>query len=338
MRKETDLSQAPEVNVRWVTCLGEVLIDFVAAESDLPLEQATTFVKAAGGAPANVAVALPRLGTHAAFVGKISSDRFGRSLGQLLAAEGVDVRGVIEEDSTRTPLAFVGTDGSGGRSFVFYHDHTSDMLLRTDEVLARHDLISQASVFHFGSLTLRAEPGCSATLAAVHIARERGRLVSFDPNVRLEVWDSAAQGRTMMLEVMKLVDVLKVSGDELEFLTDTSDVERACRRLRARGPKLVVVTLGERGCFYDAGASRGFVPGISVPAVDTLGAGDAFLAGLLAGLTGSPEGGILEDVEALRGALRFAKAVAALTTTRYGAIPALPSRSEVESLLAQRGG
>jgi fructokinase len=316
-----------------VTCLGEALIDFVAVEADRPLARAQTFMRAAGGAPANVAVALVRLGVTAAFLGKISGDVFGQSLRETLAAEGVDVRGLVEHSASRTPLAFVGSNGSGGRSFVFYHNGTADSLLRVGEVEARQDLIAHARVFHFGSLTLRAEPGCSATLAAVNLARESGCLVSFDPNVRLEVWDSAQRGRQLMLEAMQHVDVLKVSGDELEFLTGTCDVAHACHWLRARGPTLVVVTLGEKGCYYDVSGSSGFVPGVSVRAVDALGAGDAFLAGLLAGLATVPSSTILHDDSALRAALRFANVVGAITTTRYGAIPALPTRSDVQRLL-----
>jgi fructokinase len=311
------------------------LIDFVAVEADRPLARAQTFVRAAGGAPANVAVGLARLEVRAAFIGKVSSDVFGQSLRETLAAEGVDVRGLVEQSAVQTPLAFVGSNGRGGRSFIFYQEGTADSLLRTDEVEARRDLIANARVFHFGSLTLRSEPGFSATLAAARIARESGCLVSFDPNVRLEVWDSAERGRQVMLDSMQLADVLKVSGDELEFLTDTYEVDLACQRLRARGPALVVVTLGEQGCYYDTGVSSGFVSGVSVRTVDTLGAGDAFLAGLLTGLTTGPHGTVMNDDAALRNALRFANAVGAITTTRYGAVPALPTRSDVERLLAE---
>ncbi len=335
MRTETDLSAASEAAWPLVTCLGEALIDFVAVDADRPLARAETFVRAAGGAPANVAVALVRLGVPAAFLGKISTDVFGQSLRDTLAAQGVDVRGVVEQSAARTPLAFVGSNGGGGRTFVFYHDGMADSLLGGDEVEARRDLIAHARVFHFGSLTLRAQPSCSATLAAVGIARESGCLVSFDPNVRLEVWDSAQRGRQMMLDAIQLVDVLKISGDELEFLTGTREVDLASQRLRARGPTLVVVTLGDKGCYYDAGSSSGLVSGVSVRAVDTLGAGDAFLAGLLAGLATMSDRGMLNDDAALQDALRFANAVGAITTTRYGAVPALPTRSDVQRLLAE---
>ncbi len=317
-----------------VASLGEVLIDFVAVEGALHLEQATTFRRAAGGAPANVAVGLARLGIASAFVGKVGGDAFGRFLRQTLAEAGVDVRGLVEDPSARTPLAFVGSDGRGGRSFVFYHDGMADTLLRPDEV--DRDLIAHATVFHFGSVTLAAEPSRDATLTAARWARQHGRLVSFDPNVRLELWDSPRRARDSILDSLSLVDVVKVSGDELEFLTGSSDPAEACRRLRERGPALAVVTLGADGCYYEATISSGHVSGVPVQAVDTLGAGDAFVAGLLAALSAQPDAAIIHDEQSLGRALRFANAVGAISTTQYGATPALPTRAQVDHLLGPR--
>ena len=315
-----------------VVCLGEVLVDFVALDTSVPLEQATTFHRAAGGAPANVAVALARLGKRSSFIGKIGSDPFGRWLRQTLAAEGVDLRGLVEDVAARTPLAFVGSDGQGGRSFVFYHAGMADTLLGADEL--DNALLANCSVFHFGSVTLAAEPSATATIAAAHAARAGGSLVSFDPNVRLEVWDSPRRALERMVDALRLVDVVKVSSDELEFLAGTTDPAEACRRLRAHGPALAVVTLGADGCYFDSACGAGHVPGVRVTPVDSLGAGDAFVAGLLAGISAQPGAAVLQDQDALRSTLRFANAVGAITTTQYGAIPALPTRAQVERLLS----
>jgi len=314
-----------------VVCLGEVLIDFVARDGDLPLQQATNFHKAAGGAPANVAVALARLGTSVAFIGKVGGDAFGQSLRETLAAEGVTVRGLVEAPTARTALAFVGSDGHGGRQFVFYHRGMADTLLRSEEV--DRELIANARIFHFGSVTLATEPSRTATAAAAQMARECGRLVSFDPNVRLEVWDSPRHALDSMIDMLSVVDVVKVSSDELAFLTGTSDPAEACRTLRDHGPTVAVVTLGGGGCFYQTASASGHVPGISVESVDSLGAGDAFVAGLLAGLVTCTDRTAVCDEASLVPALRFANAVGAMTTTRYGAIPALPTRTQVEALL-----
>ena len=316
-----------------MVCLGELLFDFVALGDSLRLEQATTFHRAPGGAPANVAVALTRLGTRSGFIGKIGGDAFGRSLRQTLAAEGVDLRGLVDDSAARTPLAFVGSDGVGGRSFVFYHDGMADTLLRPDEL--DRELIAAARVFHFGSVTLAAEPSASATIAAARWAREHGCLVSFDPNVRLELWDSPPRALERIVDALHMVDVVKVSSDELEFLTGTSDPVQASHRLREHGPVLAVVTLGADGCYFDAAACAGQVPGVRVTPVDSLGAGDAFVAGLLAGLSARSGTAVCDDQDSLIRTLRFANAVGAITTTQYGAIPALPTRAQVERLLAR---
>jgi len=315
-----------------VVCLGEVLIDLVARDSDLPLQQATTFHKAAGGAPANVAAALARLGIPVAFIGKVGGDAFGQSLRETLAAEGVVVRGMVEAPTARTALAFVGSDGRGGREFVFYHRGMADTLLRAEEV--DRELIANARIFHFGSVTLATEPSRAATAAAAQWAREAGCLVSFDPNVRLEVWDSPGHAQDSMIDALRVVDVVKVSSDELTFLTGTSDPTEACHILREHGPTVAIVTLGGGGCYYQTPSASGHVPGISVEAVDSLGAGDAFVAGVLACLSAYSDRRDVCAEATLVPALRFANAVGAITTTRYGAIPALPTRAQVEALLA----
>ncbi len=321
------------MNSNWpaVVCLGEVLVDFVAREGDLPLQQATTFHKAAGGAPANVAAAVARLGVTVAFIGKVGGDAFGQSLRETLAAEGVTVRGLVEAPSARTALAFVGSDGHGGRQFVFYHRGMADTLLRPEEV--DRELIDNAHIFHFGSVTLATEPSRAATTAAAHWAQEAGCMVSFDPNVRLEVWDSPRHAQDSMIDALRVVDIVKVSSDELTFLTGTADPAEACRILRDHGPTVAIVTLGGGGCYFQTASASGHVPGITVESVDSLGAGDAFVAGVLACLSAYSD---VKDACAeatLVPALRFANAVGAITTTRYGAIPALPTRAQVEALL-----
>jgi fructokinase len=314
-----------------VVCLGEVLIDFVATEAALPLPQATNFHRAPGGAPANVAVALARLGIGVAFIGKVGGDAFGHSLRETLASEGIDVRGLLEAPATQTALAFVGSDGHGGRTFFFYHQGMAHTLLRPDE--PDRDLIASARIFHFGSVTLAAEPSRTATATAARWAREHACLVSFDPNVRLEVWDSPSRALDTIVEMLGVVDLVKVSSEELAFLTGTADPAQACRMLREHGPSTAIVNLGASGCYYQTPSSSGCVPGVSVEVVDTLGAGDAFMAGLLACLSAYPERSVLRDEDAMLRGLRFANAMGAITTTQYGAIPALPNRAQVEDLL-----
>jgi fructokinase len=205
-------------------------------------------------------------------------------------------------------------------------------LLRPEEV--DHNIIANARVFHFGSVTLAAEPSRASTAAAARWAHEHDCLVSFDPNVRLEVWDSPSAALDSIVDMLGVVDVVKVSSDELAFLTGTADPVDACRILREHGPATAVVTLGVDGCYYQSATVSRHVPGVSVAAVDSLGAGDAFMAGLLASLSAYPDLTILGDEDAMVRALRFANAVGAITTTRHGATPALPTRAQVENLLS----
>jgi fructokinase len=188
---------------------------------------------------------------------------------------------------------------------------------------------------HFGSVTLSAESSRAATLAAARTARERGRLVSFDPNVRLELWNDSVSAREWVVKSLALVDLVKVSAGELELLTDSFDPVQGCQRLREHGPSVVVVTLGPRGCYFESARGAGYVEAPCVETVDTLGAGDAFVAGLLSQLCSatSPRAR-LQDPRMLIAALAFANAVGAITTTRAGAIPALPTRAEVDAFLA----
>lgn len=319
-----------------IVCQGELLLDFVAVGIDQSIEVATTFQKAPGGAPANVAVGVSRLGVSAGFVGKVSDDAFGRFLRETLVADRVDVRGLVVDPRARTPLAFVGPEPGGDRTWIFYHRGLADTTLRPDEIDL--ELVSRARVFHFGSVGLAAEPGRSATLAAARAAADRGSIVSFDPNVRLELWDSAEEARHWILEALPLAEVLKVSGDEAAFLTESDEPGSAAAALQRAGPPLVVVTLGRAGAYLRGGSNQATVPGFDVDAVDATGAGDAFVAGLLARLVEGDEWPGQRALRELVDAVRFANAAAALSTTQVGAIPSLPRREAVEALLEAAGG
>jgi fructokinase len=310
-----------------VVCLGEALIDFVADTSGVSLVDCPGFRKAAGGAPANVAVGLARLGVPARFLGKVGEDPFGHFLARTLADAGVDVSGLRFDAGARTGLAFVSLQADGERDFVFYRHPSADMRLTPAEIDPAS--FRDAGVFHFGSITLITEPSRSATLAAIEVARNTGCVLSYDPNLRLPLWPDAESARKAILAVMPVADVVKVSDEEAVFLH--GDVEACARALLGQGPSLVLVTLGAEGCRYFTAAHQGHVPGFSVTAIDTTGAGDGFVAGLLAHLS---ESGVFPLPEPdLQRALRFANAVGATTCTQKGAIPALPTRAQVDPLL-----
>jgi fructokinase len=231
-----------------VICLGEMLIDFVATVSGTTLEDAPAFQKAPGGAPANVAVGLSRLGLKAAFMGKVGDDPFGHFLADTLAAAGVDVGSVRFAKEARTALAFVSLGADGEREFTFYRHPSADMLWSPDEVDA--DLIRGAKLVHFGSISLIGEPSRSATLRAVELAEEASILVSYDPNLREALWSSAAEAKAGMRLGWPRANIVKISEEEARYLTGESDLVRAGRGLWHDRLRLMAITLGCNGCIY----------------------------------------------------------------------------------------
>jgi fructokinase len=221
----------------------------------------------------------------------------------------------------------------GERDFLFYRNPSADMLLRTEEL--RPEWLADAAVYHFGSVSLISEPCRTATLDAARMAADKGVLVSYDPNVRLPLWPSAEQAKSEILAQMPLADIVKVSEEEIEFLLGR-DVLSGARELLAMGPKAIVVTLGPAGCRVITRKSDQQVSGIRVDAVDTTGAGDGFVGGMLFQLAALGIGAkeietAFENAELLTKVFGFANRVGAITTTRRGAIPALPTMEEVTS-------
>jgi len=315
-----------------VIACGELLIDFVATESGVTLAEAPAFKKAPGGAPANVAVGVARLGRQAGFMGQVGDDEFGHFLADTLVAHSVDIRGLRFTPAARTALAFVSLRADGERDYMFYRHPSADMLWQPAEVDAVY--AAGTRVFHYGSISLIAEPSRSATLAALAAARRSGALISYDPNLRLPLWPAPDTAWAGILAGLHHAHLVKVSEEELAFLSGTDNLTDAVQRLWHVGLRLLVVTQGAAGCTYITTAGRGQVPGFVVQPVDTTGAGDGFVAGLLVGLL---EGGLRWDGDSIERALRLANAVGALTTTQRGAIPALPAMDQVRAFLQRAG-
>lgn len=316
-----------------VISLGELLIDFVPTVSGVSLVDAPAFKKAPGGAPANVAAGLARLDVSCAFLGKVGDDAFGHFLKDTLDHEGVDTNGLLFSQEARTALAFVSLREDGEREFMFYRHPSADMLYSPADV--DHGGIQQAQIFHFGSISLISEPSRDATLAALETAKSHGVMVSYDPNLRLALWSDANAAKTGMLSVWDKADLIKISEEELFFLTGIVEIDVAVKQLWHQGLRMLIVTLGSAGCRYYTKDFHGHVPGFKVNAIDTTGAGDGFVAGLLSGLIHDP--GAISDQTRLESVCRTANAVGALTTTQRGAIPALPSRRQLEKFLELSG-
>ena len=316
-------------------CLGELLVDFVPTRTGAGLAEAETFQKAAGGAPANVAVGLARLGVSSGFMGQVGDDGFGRFLAGTLAGAGVDTAALRVTARARTALAFVSLAADGEREFLFYRSPSADMLYSPEDV--DEAAIARAKLLHFGSIGLISEPSRSATLHAVALARRHGLRVSYDPNLRLALWPDAAAARDGMRLGLRHAEIVKIGAEEVEFLTGLDDPVAGVRALWHDGLRLVAVTRGAAGCLWLTPDARGAVPGFGVDAVDTTGAGDAFMAGLLAGLLEAPAGGTDANPASFDRACRLGNAMGALTATGRGAIPSIPDRRAVEAFLASRG-
>ncbi len=313
-----------------VVAIGELLIDFtphgISSQGNILFEQNP------GGAPANVLAALSRFGKKTAFIGKVGSDQFGHFLQHTLEQNRIETKGLVFSDEVNTTLAFVHIADDGDRQFSFYRKPGADLTLREDEV--NFELIGNAEIFHFGSVSMTEEPSRSATLRAVEHAKRRGKLISYDPNLRESLWHSLELARTVISEGLRFADLLKVSEEELYFLTECHELEEGCRWIGDRyGIPAVFVTLGSKGCYYNVCNYTGTVPGFSVAPVDSTGAGDAFLGAILYQLLGSPDRFSTLTEREIRDCVRFANAAGALATQRKGAIPSLPNLQDVEKLL-----
>ena len=307
-----------------ITAIGEILIDLT--QSGLTEQGIPRFDANPGGAPANLAVAASRLGAKTAFIGRVGRDSYGGFLRRTLEQNRVDVTGLSVDPTQHTTLAIVSLDERGERSFSFYRDPSADVNLRFEDVPA--ELLENTCVLHFGSVSLTAEPSRSATLRAVQTAKAHGVLISYDPNYRASLWPDEETAVRQMRDPLPLVDILKISDEELPLLTGLTDPERGSARLAEKGIRLILVTLGANGAFYRFGGRIGHVPGVRVTVGDTNGAGDTFFGAALSQLVRLKSLDTLMEEE-LERILRFANRAASITTSRHGAIPAMPTLEEI---------
>lgn len=308
-----------------VVALGELLIDFTPGGPSPGGNE--LFERNPGGAPANVLAALSRLGGKGGFIGKVGDDQFGHYLMSVLGENRIDTRGLVFSQEANTTLAFVHLEGDGERNFSFYRKPGADIMLRGEEV----DLasIDDARIFHFGSLSMTNEPARGATLKALEYAKANKKIISYDPNWRPPLWESHRAAKAGMALGLPYADIIKISEEELEFLTGESDLHKGTGFLRDMGITMILVTLGAKGCFYRYPKGVGHVKGFNVNAVDTTGAGDAFFGGFLYHISkiDMPLGDL--DRDRLEEIIWFANAVGAICVTKKGAIPAMPSMAEV---------
>lgn len=307
-----------------ITAIGEILIDLT--QCGVNAQGVPLFAANPGGAPANLAVAAARLGADTAFIGKVGKDSFGYYLKTTLEQHGVDVSAVASDTVQPTTLAVVALDDAGERSFSFYRSPGADVNLSPEDI--PEQMLRATRFLHFGSVSLTSEPARGATFQAVETAKRHGALISYDPNYRPSLWPDRQTAVEQMYAPLNMVDVLKVSDEELPLLTGTADLNTGSAKLAAMGIRLVLVTLGAEGAFYRFRDQTGCVPGVPCIVGDTNGAGDTFLGAVLAQLA---RVGSLDDLDVpvLERILAYANKAASITTSRCGAIPAMPCYAEV---------
>ena len=310
-----------------ITAIGEILVDMTQTHVDdngIP-----HFAANPGGAPANVAVVVSRLGGESGFIGCVGDDLYGRMLRETLERNGVCTDGLQVTDRANTTLAIVMVDPTGERSFSFYRKPGADTLI--DAAKAIRDT-ERTGILHFGSVSLT-DPACrDAVVSTVQAAKKAGALISYDPNYRASLWEHEEAAMLQMRAVLPLCDIVKISDEETTLLCGVRDPEEALDKLMSIGVRLAVVTLGAHGAMWRCGELHGRVPGFSVRVADTNGAGDTFFGAFLSRI--AAHGG-LEGLteEELNSYIRFANKAASITTSRPGAIPAMPTLQEVEEEL-----
>lgn len=313
-----------------VVALGELLIDFTNVSADG--EGYPTMAAHPGGAPANFLAALSKFGAKTALLGKVGTDTFGKLLVGTLQKAGIETRGLVMADDVFTTLAFVTLDETGNREFAFARKPGADTRISFEELDL--SLIDEAKVFHFGTLSLTDEPARTATYKAVTYAKEKGKMVTYDPNLRKPLWKDLEEARGQILWGLGEADVVKISEEEVDFLFQLGAEEGAKYILDTYPVKLVFVTCGSKGCFFQNRISTGYVPALcNIKVVDTTGAGDIFGGSAvwqILKLGKSPDE--LTNAE-LAKVVSFACAVAGLSTTKPGGISSVPNMQEVVELI-----
>ena len=306
--------------------IGEILVDCVPYK--LPQIPSPLYQMNPGGAPANVACVMARLGNSAAFIGRVGNDVFGAECTAILAECGVDTGYMLVAEEEPTTLAFVCLDSSGNRSFSFYRNGSADIGLSCEHL----DGIDfpEAKIFHFGSVSLSAEPSRSATLYGVEKAKKAGSIISYDPNFRPPLWADANEARQVILAAAPLADIIKISEEEGEFLFNETDPLELCRIIEAEfNPSMVVITQAVHGCTCSIRGKTWSARAYDVETIDTTGAGDCFWGGVLHCMLKSgkhPEQLTHEEITHM---LDFGNAIGSLVTTKKGAIPAIPAVHEI---------
>ncbi|MCR5791977.1 MAG: carbohydrate kinase [Lachnospiraceae bacterium] len=314
-----------------VIALGELLIDFT--ENDTSSQGNPMFEANPGGAPCNVLAMLNNLGHKTAFLGKVGEDQFGVLLKETLNSLGIDTSYLYMDKEVRTTLAFVHTAPDGDRDFAFYRNPGADMMLTEDEV--KEEMIKKYKIFHYGTLSMTHEGVRKATYKGIQIAKDNNLILSFDPNLRRPLWNALEDAKEQILYGLGQCDVLKISDEEILFVSDKETIEEGVAWIRNQfqNIKLLLATLGKEGsiAYYKDMKVTG-KPFLNPDTIETTGAGDTFCGCVLHYILTNGLQDLTEDK--LSDMLRFANAASSLITTRRGALKVMPTTKEIETYLA----
>lgn len=312
-----------------VVALGELLIDFT--ENGVSSQGNPLFEANPGGAPCNVLAMLSGLGHTTAFIGKVGNDFFGKQLEEAITEVGIDAKGLLKDNDVHTTLALVHTYPDGDRDFSFYRNPGADMMLTEEEVPV--DIVKSARIFHLGTLSMTHERVRLATKKAIAIAQDAGAIISFDPNIREPLWNSLDDAREQVLYGLQQCDILKISDNEIQWLTGEDDFTEGVRWINMRYHiPLILVSMGKEGSrAYYQDKMVEVAPFIQKNTIETTGAGDTFCACVLHYVL---EHGLqkLTDKD-LKDMLTYANAAASIVTTRKGALRVMPQPKEIEELI-----
>lgn len=317
-----------------VISIGEALIDFIPQEKGVALKDVSNFLRVPGGAPLNVAAAVAKLGGESQMLTKLGRDAFGDAILEEVKPLGVDISRIGRTRYANTALAFVSLKEDGERDFSFYRNPSADMLLNKEEILEED--FKEGSILHFCSVSLIDAPIKEAHRKAIEFAQNNSCLISFDPNVRLPLWESKEKCREAILEFLPFGNILKISDEELEFITGIKDEEEAINSLFRGNVEVIIYTKGTDGAEFITKNKKVFAPSFKVKAQDTTGAGDSFIGSLLYQIARDEltiEQLVNLEDEKIKHMLTFCNATAALTVSKKGAIGALPTRAEVEKMI-----
>lgn len=315
-----------------ILCAGEILYDFISQSPNKGLGESEIFEKRPGGSPFNVAVGLSKLGAEVSFLTKIGSDEFGKSLLNYIKESNINTDCVIFQNGYKTTLAFAAVDENGKAEYEFYRDNAADVNLKMEDL--KNLQLNKFSLFHFGSIALLEEP---TSLTLKNLFEEfvsKKKITSFDPNIRKSMIKNEEIYLSLINQIIKKVDILKLSDDDLYYITKEKNIEKAVANLNVKEGCVIFLTLGSDGSMVFKNNEFKFVPAYKVNVVDTVGCGDSFMASILYKLKDHSYNELKDiSLSALKDYADFANKCAAIVASKPGAANAMPSLEEVMSFL-----